>query len=96
MAYFYDKTQLFVLTSSQFLTTLQLLGLLFGFPCLNTVMISVTCAQFQKLKAAILDIRQEHKRPPHVQEDEQVYKIAECNLQGKLNASIRHHQEIME
>jgi hypothetical protein len=31
-----------------------------------------------------------------VQKDNQVYKIAKCNLQGNLNACIRHHQQIME
>jgi len=66
------------------------------FPCLIIVFISVACVQFQKLKAAILNIRQEHITPHHVHDDEQVPKISTCNLQGKLNACIRQHQEIME
>jgi len=82
--------------SLQGLATLQIAGLMNGFPYLNTILISVTCAQFQKLKAAISDIRQQHITPHHVQEDKQVHKIANCNLQGKLNACIRHHQEIVE
>jgi hypothetical protein len=71
------------------------MGLLFGFPCLNTVLIAVACAQFQKVKAALLDIRQQHIMPHHLQEDEQLHKSAKCNLQAKLNACIRHHQEII-
>jgi len=95
MARFCYKTQLFLLTSSQCLATPQLLGLVFGFPCLNTVMITVACAQFQKVKATILDIRQQHIMPHHLQEDEQVLKSAKCNLQAKLNACILHHQQII-
>ena len=72
------------------------MGLAAGFPCLNIILISVACAQFEKVKAAILDIRQQHITPQHVQEDEQVHKIRKCNLQKKLNACIRHHQEIIE
>jgi hypothetical protein len=79
----------------QGLTTLQVVGLIFGFPYLNTILIAVACAQFQKLKVAILDIRQQHITPHHVQKDK-VHKIANCNLQEKLNACIRHHQEIMK
>jgi hypothetical protein len=82
--------------SLQFLSLLQILGLLFGFPYLNTILIAVACAQFQKLKAAILDIRQQHITPHHVQEDKQVYKIGKYNLEGKLNECIRHHQEIIK
>jgi hypothetical protein len=55
----------------------------------------VACAQFQKLKVAILDIKQEHITPHHRQEDEQVHTTAKSSLQAKLNACIRHHQEIM-
>ena len=95
MAWLYDKTRQFLLISSQCFTTLQQLGLLYSFPCLNAVLIVVACAQFQKLKAAILDIRQEYITPQHVQEDEQVDNIANCNFQAKLNVCIRHHQEII-
>jgi hypothetical protein len=53
----------------------------------------VACTQFDKLNAAILDIREQHVTPDQGQEDEQVHKTE--NLQAKLNACIRHHQEIM-
>jgi hypothetical protein len=59
-------------------------------------MIAVACSQFDKLKAAILDIRQQPITSHHQQEDEQVHKIANCDLQAKLNACIQHHQDIIE
>jgi len=59
-------------------------------------LIVVACSQFQKLNMAILDIRQQHITPHHGQEDEQDHTIANCDLQAKLNACIRHHQDIME
>ena len=71
-------------------------GVLCGYMSLVTTMIAVACSQFDKLKMAILDIKQQHITPHHVQEDDQVHKIAKCNLQEKLKACIRHHQEIME
>ena len=80
----------------QFLSPLQQLGLVVGFACLNTILIAVACAQFQKLKLAILDIRQQHFTPHHVQEVKQVHKTTKFNIQEKLNACIQHHQEIME
>ena len=61
-----------------------------------TTLIAVACSQFDKLKAAILDIRQQHITPHRGQEDEQDHAIANCDLQEKLNACIRHHQDIIE
>jgi hypothetical protein len=63
---------------------------------LVTTLIAVACSQFDKLKAAILDIRQQHITPQHGQEDEQVHKTENSDLQAKFNACIRHHQDIME
>ena len=57
---------------------------------------AVACSQFDKLKLAILDIRQQHITPHHQQEDEQVHKTANSDLQAKLNACIRHHHDIIE
>jgi len=68
----------------------------FGYMSLVTTLIAVACSQFDKLKMAILDIRQQHITPPYRQEDEQDHKIANCDLQVKLNACIRHHQNIIE
>ena len=72
------------------------MGILCGYMSLVTTLIAVACSQFDKLKATILDIRQQHITPHLRQEDEQVDTIANCDLQAKLNACIRHHQEILE
>jgi len=61
-----------------------------------TTLIAVACSQFDKIKAAILDIRQQHITPPHGQEDEKVLKIANSALQAKFNDCIQRHQDIME
>jgi hypothetical protein len=71
-------------------------GITYGFPALVTTLISVACSQFEKVKAAILDIRQQHITRHHWLEDEQVHTAANCDLQAKLNACIRHHQDIIE
>jgi len=70
-------------------------GTVCGYLSLVTTLIAVACSQFDKLKAAILDIRQKHITPLHRQENEQVQTIENCYLQDKLNACIRHHQEII-
>jgi len=71
-------------------------GIVCGYMSLVTSLIAVTCSQFDKLKAAILDIRQQHITPHLRQEDEQDHTIANCDLQAKLNACIGHHQNIIE
>jgi hypothetical protein len=71
-------------------------GVVFGFPSLYITLIAVACTQFDKLKAAILDIRQQHITPHHRREGEQVHRIANCDLQDKINACIRHHQQVIE
>ena len=65
------------------------------FPSLVTTLISVACSQFEKVKAVILDIRQQHMTSQHGPEDEYDNAIANCDLQVKINACIRHHQDIM-
>ena len=83
-------------TYFQCFTSLLLVGVVCGYMSLVTTLIAVACSQFDKLKAAILDIRQEHITPHHGQEDEQVHTAANCDLQDKLNACIQHHQNIIE
>jgi hypothetical protein len=56
---------------------------------------AVGCAQIQKLNAALLDMKQGYIKPHRRQEYAEDYKIAQRNLHTKLNACIRHHQEIM-
>jgi soluble cytochrome b562 len=57
-------------------------------------LIAVACSQFEKLRAALLDIRQEHATTDSEQEDGQVDE-AHRDMQDKLNVCIRHHQKIM-
>jgi len=83
-------------TYLQCFTSLVAVGVLFGYLSLVTTLIAVACSQIDKLKAAILDIRQQHITPHHRQEDEQDHTIANCDLQAKLNSCIRHHQNIIE
>jgi len=71
------------------------LGIICGFPSLAITLIAVACSQFEKVKAAILDIRQQHMTSHHGLEDEHDNAIANCDLQVKLNACIKHHQEVM-
>jgi hypothetical protein len=66
-----------------------------GYPSLVTALIAVACTQLDKLKAAILDIRQQHITSHQGQEDEYDKTITNCDLQVKLNTCIRNHQEIM-
>jgi len=70
-------------------------GITYGFPSLVTTLTSVACSQFEKVKAAILDIRQQHITSHHQQKDEIDNAIANCDLQAKLNACIRQHREII-
>jgi len=80
----------------QCFTSLLAMGIVCGYMSLVTTLIAVACSQFDKLKAAILDIRQQHITPQHGQENDQVHTAANCDLQAKLNACIRHHQDIIE
>jgi hypothetical protein len=83
-------------TSLQCFASLQAVGIVCGYMSLVTTLISVAFTQFDKLKAAILQIKQQNITPQRGQEDEQVHTITNCDLQVKLNACIRHHQGIME
>jgi len=57
---------------------------------------AVACTQFDKLKTDILDITQQHSTTQNGQEDERNVATANCNAEAKLNACIRHHQDIIE
>jgi len=80
----------------QFFMSLPAMGVICALLSVVTTLISVAYTQFDKLKAAILDIRQQHITPQHRQEDEQDNAIANCDLQAKLNACIGHHQDIVK
>jgi hypothetical protein len=83
-------------TYLQCFASLVAVGVLCGYMSLVTTLIAVACSQFDKLKIAILDVRQQHITPRQGQEDQQDHAIANCDLQAKLNACIRHHQNIIE
>ena len=72
------------------------MGVVCGYMSLVTTLIAVACSQFDKLKAAILDIRQQHITPHRGQVDEQDHTIGNCDMQAKLNACIHHHQNIIQ
>jgi hypothetical protein len=71
------------------------MGICCGFPSLVTTFVAVACSQLEKVKAAILDIIQQHTKSHHGLEDEHDNVIANCDLQTKLHACILHHQEVM-
>jgi len=79
----------------QCLSSLTLAGLAIAFPSLFITLAAVACAQFEKLKAAILDIRPQHTAHHNGQEYEHVHTDAHCDLQEKINECIRHHQEVI-
>ena len=85
-----------IFTSLQCFATLLGMGVICVYPTLIIALTAIACSQYDKLKAAILDIRQQQITPQHPQQDEQVGTTANCDLQVKLNACIRHHQEIIE
>jgi hypothetical protein len=79
----------------QCFTSLVSLGITCGFTSLVTTFIAVACSQFEKVKADILDIRQQHITVRHGLDDEHDNANTNCDLHEKLNACIRHHQEII-
>jgi len=72
------------------------MGVVYVYTSLIIILISISCTQFDKLKAAILDNRQQHITSQTGREDKEDNAIANCDFQPKLNACIRHHQEIIE
>jgi hypothetical protein len=72
------------------------MGAVYVYTSLIIALIAIACTQFDKLKAAILDNREKQITLQLGQKDEQVHTTANCDLQAKLNACIRHHQEIIE
>ena len=83
-------------TTLQCFATLLAMGAVYVYTSLIIALIAIACSQCDKLKAAILDIRQQHTTPHLGHEDEQDHTTANCDLQAKLNACIRHHQDIIE
>ena len=72
----------------------------FAFPSLYATLVCVACSQLEKLRAALLDIRQTHvmiEEDPggheysdrQIQISEEVFQL----MQKQLNVCIRHHQD---
>jgi hypothetical protein len=72
------------------------IGVVYFYTSLIVSLIAIACTQFDKIKPAILDIRQQHITRRHGQEDEQDNTITNSDLQAKLSACIRHHQDVMK
>jgi len=84
-----------IFTYLQCFATLLAMGVVCVYPTLIIALTAIACSQFDKLKAAILDIKLQQITPQHRQQDEQVRTTANCDLQAKLNACIRLHQNII-
>jgi hypothetical protein len=76
-----------------------------AFPILYATLVCVACSQLEKLRAAILAIRQTHvtseldcgDETDQQDEEEQAHSSEELfhHMQRRLNDCIRHHQEII-
>ncbi|KDR22748.1 hypothetical protein L798_01916, partial [Zootermopsis nevadensis] len=73
-----------IMNISEIFGSLAIITTLMTFTCLYGVMVCVACSQLEKLRAALLDIKQE------TSEHEGTFS----RMQDQLNACIRHHQEI--
>ncbi|XP_021912977.1 odorant receptor coreceptor-like isoform X1 [Zootermopsis nevadensis] len=83
----FDNSSMLVLqitNISEIFGSLAIITTLMTFTCLYGVMVCVACSQLEKLRAALLDIKQE------TSEHEGTFS----RMQDQLNACIRHHQEI--
>jgi len=79
-------------------------GLYFSFPSLYAMLVCVACSQLEKIRAALLDIRQTHgtslqdcggetdEREAAGQKNTHSEQFR--HMQEKLNSCVRHHQEI--
>jgi hypothetical protein len=84
-----------------------MINILLGFLSLYATLICVACSQLEKLRAAILDIRQTHvtseqdcgaeRDQQEGQGQEQVHTSEELfgHMQKQLNGCVRHHEQII-
>jgi len=87
------------------MATIFSVSLYFGFHSLYATLVCVACSQLEKLRSALLDIRQTHgtslqdcggetdEREAAGQKN--IHSEQFCHMQEQLNNCIRHHQEIM-
>ena len=79
-------------------------GLYFSFPSLYATLVCVACSQLEKLRAALLDVRQTHGTSlqdcggetdeREAAEQKNTHSEQFRHMQEQLNNCIRHHQEI--
>jgi len=79
-------------------------SLYFGFQSLYATLVCVACSQLEKLRAALLDIRQTHGTSLHdcggetnereAARQKNSHSEQFRHMQEQLNNCIRHHQEI--
>ncbi|XP_033607080.1 uncharacterized protein LOC111863742 [Cryptotermes secundus] len=100
------KSPTYELTNiAQGIATVQWICFLYGMPAFYGLLVCIACSQLEKLRANLLDIRQELDTPAQdsrtetdtgegrqVQTSQEVF----CRMQEQLNDCIRHHQLIIK
>ena len=86
------------------MATVYLIGIHFGFESLSATLVCVAGSQLEKLRAALLDIRQTRGTSLHdfggetdereAAGDNNTHSEQFRHMQKQLNNCIRHHQEI--
>ncbi|XP_033607070.1 putative odorant receptor 85e [Cryptotermes secundus] len=88
----------------QFIGSCGFVFTVFSFPGLYATLVCIACSQLEKLRANLLDIRQEFGTPAQdsgaetdTEEEEQVQTSQEvfCRMQGQLSDCVRFHNEIL-
>ncbi|PNF35148.1 hypothetical protein B7P43_G09267 [Cryptotermes secundus] len=94
-----------IVNATQFIGSIMCLCSFVAFTSLYATLVCIACSQLEKLRANLLDIRQEFGTPAQdsgaetdTEEEEQVQMSQEvfCRMQEQLNDCIRHHQLILE
>lgn len=79
------------------------MSIVFGFPSLYATLVCVACSQLEKLRAALLDIRQTHvtsdqtfteERDPQKEGESHTSEEIFRHMQKQVNACICNHQKI--
>jgi hypothetical protein len=85
------------------MATIYLMGIHFGFESLSATLVCVAGSQLDKLRAALLDIRQTYgtslqdcggETDEREAAGQNTHSEQFCHMQEQLNSCIRHHQEI--
>jgi len=85
------------------MATIFIASLYFGFQSLYATLVCVACSQLEKLRAALLDIRQTHgtslqdcggETDEREAAGQNTHSEQFRHMQEQLNNCVRHHQEI--